>query len=103
MRRLFIFFVLLHLPLDLAVPSAGAFRFNPDESVLALRVQPVQAQELAAPPLMEPVRRPLQLPRLAIQPWLDLRRIGNVPDFVPLLPRRDPSSDRSPQSPAEPA
>ena len=70
MRRLFILFLVGHVVMDLAILSAGAFRFNADESVLALRVQPIQAQE---------------------------------PDLIPLLPRRDPTADRSPQSPTEPA
>ena len=103
MKRLFILFVAVHLMMDLAVPSAGAFRFNPDESVVALRVQPFQAQELAVPPQVEPFRLAVKLPRLALPASPDSRRSVNLPDLLPLLPRGDPSSDRSPHSPTEPA
>ncbi len=103
MRRLFILFLVVHVVMDLAVLSGGAFRFNAEESVLALRVQPIQAQELASPPQAEPLRLAVNLPRLALQVSTDLRRSLNLPDFIPLLPRRDPAADRSPQSPTEPA
>lgn len=103
MKRLFILFVLAHVVMDLAVPSAGAFRFNPDESVVALRVQPVQGQELASPPRGEPLRMAIDLPRLTLQASVDLRMNGNLSNRIALLPRRDPSSDLSPQNATEDA
>ena len=103
MKRLFILFVVLHLLMDLALPSAGAFRLNPDESVVGLRVQPVQAQELAAPPQGQPRRSTVDLPRLALKVPADFRGSQNLPDIIPLLPRRDPSADRSLPSPTDPA
>ena len=102
-KRLFILFVLVHLVADLAVPWAGAFRFNPDESVVALRVQPVQAQEFASGPRAEPLSPVVDLPRLARQVLPDPHRSEGGQESIPFLPRRDPSADGSPQSPAEPA
>ncbi len=101
MKRLFILFVLVHLVMDVAIPSAGAFRFNPDESVVALPVQPFLAQDLAPAPQAEPLGLAFELPRLA--PRVLIPRNLKVPGLIPLLPRRDPSSDLSPQSPTEPA
>lgn len=103
MKRLFILFVMIHLLLDLAIPSAGAFRFNPDESATALRARPVQAQELAAPPQDQPLRSTVGLPLPPLKVAADFRRSQNLPDIIPLLPRRDPSADRSLQSPTDPA
>ncbi len=103
MNPLFILFAVAHLVMDLAVPSAGAFRFNPDESVVAVRVQPVQAQDLASTPKTEPLRVAVEIRRLELTVSADPRRNGNAPDLIALLPRRDPSSDRSPQSLSEDA
>lgn len=103
MKRVFILFVVGHLVMDLAVPSAGAFRFNPDESVVAVRVQPVQAQDLASAPRAEPLRVAVEVPYLELTVSADLRGNRNAPDLIALLPRRDPSSDRSPQSLSEDA
>ena len=103
MRRLFILFLVGHVVMDLAILSAGAFRFNADESVVALRVQPIQAQELASPPQAEPLRLAVDLRRSAVKVPTDLQRSLTRPELIPLLPRRDPTADRSPQSPTEPA
>jgi len=103
MKRVFILFAVGHLVMDLAVPSAGAFRLNPDESVVAVRVQPVQAQDFACPPQADPLRVAVETRRLELTVSMDLRGNGNTRDLIVLLPRRDPSSDRSPQSLAEDA
>ncbi|MBI4591023.1 MAG: hypothetical protein HY725_19525 [Candidatus Rokubacteria bacterium] len=103
MRRLFILFVMVHVVADLAIPSAGAFRFNPDESVVALRVQPAQAQDLSSAPPAGSLRLAVELPRLPMQVFHDPRRNTDLPDLVPLLPRRAPSSDRPSQSSTEDA
>ncbi|MBI3028050.1 MAG: hypothetical protein HYY64_00850 [Candidatus Rokubacteria bacterium] len=103
MRRLFILFLVGHVVMDLAIFSAGAFRFNADESVVALRVQPVQAQGFAFLPQVEPLRPAVDLRRPAEKVPTDLQRSLSLPELIPLLPRRDPTADRSPQSPTEPA
>lgn len=103
MRRLFILFLVGHVVMDLAILSAGAFRFNADESVLALRVQPIQAQGFASLPQAEPLRPAVDLRRSAVKVPADLRRSLTLPELILLLPRRDPTADRSPQSPSEPA
>jgi hypothetical protein len=47
MKLVFILFLVAHLLIDLAMPSLpGAFRFNPDESVVGVRVQPFQPPDL---------------------------------------------------------
>ena len=103
MNPLLILFVAVHLLVDLGMPSAGAFRFNPDESMVAVRVQPVQAQDFACPPQADPLRVAVETQRLELTVSMDLRRKGNAPNLIVFLPRRDPSSDRSPQSLAEDA
>lgn len=95
MKPLFILFVSLHLLIDLAMPSLpGAFRFNLDESVVGVRVQPVQVQDVkpAAPDLLPEA---LELRRVEIKIPVDPQRRIDTPDLILSLPRRDPSSDRS--------
>ena len=49
MPIVFILFLVAHLLIDLAMPSLpGAFRFNPDESVVGVRVQPAPDQKPVA-------------------------------------------------------
>lgn len=65
MKAFFILFVALHLLIDLAMPSLpGAFRFNPDESVVAVRVEPVPAQDLKPATWLDVRREFFELPRL---------------------------------------
>jgi len=95
MKPLFILFVLVHLLIDLAMPSLpGAFRFNPDESAVGVRVQPVQVQDLKPVPQVDWLLRSFEFPRLEIKIPVDSRRRVNIPDLILSLPRRDPSSDR---------
>ena len=85
-------FVLIHLVIDLAAPSLpGAFRFNPDESVLAVRVQPVQVEVLR--PLQRADLKQVEPPR--VEPgWIAQQRPGPaVADIAPHLPRREFSID----------
>jgi hypothetical protein len=103
MRRLLILFVMVHLLMDLAIPSAGAFRFNPDESLVGLRVQHVRGQEIDRAPQAEPLRAAVESPRPSVPVSLDPAGVGSVPDFIRLLPRRNPWGDRSPKNPTEPA
>ena len=96
MKRVAILFVLLHLLVDLAIPSwPGAFRFNPDESVVAVRVETVQAHDLASAIQGSSLQMTVELPRLDLKPSVGLRRSLNVPDLFAFLPRRDPSPDQS--------
>jgi hypothetical protein len=102
MKRLFILFVLVHLLIDLAAPSLpGAFRFNPDESVVGVKVQTVQPHDFKPPLQANPGREFLDLPRLAMKSPVEPQRWASAPDLIALLPRRDPSSDRSLQGSSE--
>ncbi len=103
MKHLFTLFVLVHLLIDLAAPSLpGAFRFNPDESVVAVKVQAVQAQDFRPASQPNPGKEFSDLFR---PPRQNLAQPGEpvpAPDLVTLLPRRDPSADRSlPSSPED--
>ena len=96
MKALFILFVSLHLLIDLAMPSLpGAFRFNPDESVVGVRVQPVQVQEVKPAAQLDLVRAALESRRVEIKLPVDPPRSTNAPVLNAFLPRRDPSADRS--------
>jgi len=58
MKLLFVLLVTLQLLIDLAMPSLpGAFRFNPDESAIGVRVQPVQAQDLKSALQVGPIQK----------------------------------------------
>lgn len=96
MKPLFILFVAIHLLIDLAMPSLpGAFRFNPDESAVAVRLEPVQVQDLK-PALQVDVRRALfEFPRSQMTETADASPTMRAPVAIVLLPRRDPSPDRS--------
>jgi len=95
MKQLFVLFVTLHLVIDLAMPSLlGAFRFNPDESVVGIRVQPVHAQDLQLAPRVDRLLGSFELPRLEMKTPVDPKKDVNAPDLIVLLPRRDLSSDR---------
>lgn len=103
-KFLLVLFVAGHLLIDLAMPSLpGAFRFNPDESVVGLRVQPVQAQDLEPIRQMDSLWGPFELPRLTMRTPVALERRVNAGDLIVFLPRRNPSSDRSPQGLTEDA
>lgn len=96
MKAFFILFVALHLLIDLAMPSLpGAFRFNPDESVVAVRVEPVPAQDLKPAAWLDVRREFFELPRLETKALIEARLRTDTPDVIVLLPRRDPSADRS--------
>ncbi|MBI4240263.1 MAG: hypothetical protein HY613_00985 [Candidatus Rokubacteria bacterium] len=102
MKPVFILFVVIHLLVDLAMPSLpGAFRFNPDESVVGVRVGPVHAQELKPTPPVDLRWEPVDLPRFELKPSLDRPARITVPDLIVLLPRRDPSPDPSAQGSIE--
>ncbi|MBI4561989.1 MAG: hypothetical protein HY724_08080 [Candidatus Rokubacteria bacterium] len=96
MKAFFILFVALHLLIDLAMPSLpGAFRFNPDESAVAVRVEPVEVEDLKPAPRLDLRRELFELPRRGTKALLDARLRTYTPDVIVLLPRRDPSADRS--------
>lgn len=102
MKSLFILFIAVHLLVDLAMPSLpGAFRFNPDESVVGIRVQSVQAQDLRPAVGMDLLWKSFELPRVAMTTPVDPQRKTNTPDLFVFLPRRDPSPDPSLQQRAE--
>lgn len=100
-RSLFVLFVVVHLLVDLAVPSSGAFRFNPDESVVGVRVQPVQPQDFRPVPQVDPLQASFEAPRVELGTPDDLRARQAAPELIAALPRRDPSSDRSLQRRSE--
>lgn len=102
MKPLFILFVMIHLLADLAMPSLpGAFRFNPDESAVAVRVEPFQAQDLKPVSQVDLLREAFQFPRLELRIPVFSHRRSTAPDLIVTLPRRDPSSDRPLPRPAE--
>ena len=98
MRPFFTLFVVIHLLIDLAMPSLpGAFRFNPDESAVGVRVEPIHAQNLKPALRVDLHREAFELPRLQMVTPVDLQTRISDPELIVLLPRRDPSSDRSVQ------
>ena len=102
MKLLFVLFVSIHLLIDLAMPSLpGAFRFNPDESAVGVRVQSVQALDLKPATQVDLVLWPFELPRLKGKTPVDPPRRINAPELIAFLPRRDPSPDRSLQGSTE--
>lgn len=102
MKSLFILFIAVHLLADLAMPSLpGAFRFDPDESAVGVRVQAVQAQDLRPTVGMDLLRESFELPRVAMKTPVGAQRKTNTLDLIVFLPRRDPSPDRSLQQRAE--
>ena len=101
MKSLFILFVVVHLLIDLAMPSLpGAFRFNPDESAIGVRVQPLQPQDLKPAPEVDLLWQSFELPRVEMM-TVDPRGRINAPYLIVFLPRRDPSPDRSPRQRTE--
>ncbi len=102
MKRLFILFVLVHLLIDLAAPSLpGAFRFNPDESVVGVKVQAVQLQDCKPAAQVSPHWEFLEPSRLDAKILGDSERNVGIPGLITLLPRRDPSPDRPLQGSSE--
>lgn len=98
MKSLFNLFVVVHLLIDLAMPSLpGAFRFNPDESVVGIRVQSVQTQPLGPALKADLLGKSVALPRLDTKTTAEPQGETDALRVVVLLPRRDPSSDRSAQ------
>ncbi|MBI4608245.1 MAG: hypothetical protein HY726_04475 [Candidatus Rokubacteria bacterium] len=96
MRSLFSLFLVFHLLLDLAMPwLPGAFRFNPDESVVGVRAQPVHTSDVALARQADVLREPDALPRLSPKTPADPQRWSSAVALIVLLPRRDPSSDPS--------
>jgi hypothetical protein len=96
LKPLFILFVAIHLLIDLAMPTLpGAFRFNVDESVLGIRAQAVQIQHFKPAPLVNRLLGFSDLQRLETRTPVDPPREVNATDLTLLLPRRDPSADRS--------
>lgn len=79
------------------MPHAGAFRFNPAESTVGVRVQPVQASDLKPAPRVDPLPEPVESARMEISTPADPVQKVKAPELIVLLPRRDPSADRSPQ------
>jgi len=101
MKSLFILFVAVHLLIDLAMPSwPGAFRFNPDESAVGVRVQLLQPQDLKPTPEVDLLWQSFELPRVEMK-LVDPRGRINTPHLIVFLPRRDPSPERSPQQRTE--
>lgn len=97
-----VLFVVVHLLVDLAMPSLpGAFRFNPDESVVGVRVQSIQAQDLKPATQVDLVLWPSELPRLKGKTPIDSPKRINAPELIAFLPRRDPSPDRPPHGSTE--
>ena len=102
MKSLFILFVIVYLLIDLAMPSLpGAFRFDPDESAVGVRVQPVQAQNLKPAQAVDSLRESFEQAQVAMKTPTGPQRRMNTPDLIVFLPRRDPSPDRSLQHRAE--
>jgi hypothetical protein len=96
MPPVFILFLVVHLLIDLAMPSLpGAFRFNPDESVMGVRVQPVQAPDLKLVAQMDLPPESFALPVRAMKTHTDSKRKTHAPVLTAFLPRRDPTPDRS--------
>jgi len=100
MRRFAILFVVVHLLIDLAMPSLpGAFRFNPDESAVAIRIQPVQLPDIQR--ATHAGFESFDLPRTPLRMPLELIRKASAPGLLPPLARRDPSPDFSRQTASE--
>lgn len=96
MKSFFTLFVVIHLLIDLAMPSLpGAFRFNPDESAVGVRVEPTHAQNFKPALQVDLHREAFELPRLQMVIPVDFQTRITDPDLIVLLPRRDPSPDRS--------
>ena len=102
MKQPFVLFVVAHLVMYLAMPSLpGAFRFNSDESVVGIRVQPVQAHELRPAAQLDLAREALALPRVEMKTLVEPHKRVRAPNLIVFLPRRDPSPDRSLQRSVE--
>lgn len=96
MKQLFVLFVVAQLLIDLAMPFLpGAFRFNPDESVVGVRVHSVQAYDLKPIAQMDLARDAMTTPRVETKTLVERHKRARAPDLVVFLPRRDPSPDRS--------
>lgn len=95
MNSRFALFVALYLLIDLADPTVpGAFRFDPDESVLGTRVKVVRSQDLIGIPQTEPYPS-VQVPQPVIVAPYSAIPFPPAPAILTLLPRRNPSSDQS--------
>ena len=102
MKTLLVLFVAAHLVLDLAMPSLpGAFRFNPDESAVGVRVAPVHVQDLRPAPQTDLPRAAFERLRLEMKLPVEPQSRVHMRELTVFLPRRDPSTDRSPQAPTE--
>jgi hypothetical protein len=101
-KPLLVLFVVVHLLVDLAMPSLpGAFRFNFDESVAAVRAPAPPLEELARGVQVDFLRESSDAPRLEIKAPVQPQRRVYASGLMVLLPRRDPSSDRASQRLAE--
>jgi hypothetical protein len=97
-KPLFIPLLVVHLLIDLAMPSLpGAFRFNPDESVVGILVQPVQSHEFPASQMGSPLTS-FTLPDRPVRTSTVSIPNANATILVAFLPRRDPTADRSVKS-----
>lgn len=94
MKFLFILFVVGQLLTDLALPSLpGAFRFNPDESVVGVQVSSAQPKELERPAAREPEDVETRRPRVQVPAWPP--RTRRASSWITPLPRRNPSAEPS--------
>lgn len=79
---------------DLALPSLpGAFRFNPDESVVGVQVSSAQPQEVERPAAREPEDVETRRPRVQVPAWRP--RTRRASPWITPLPRRNPSAEPS--------
>ena len=99
---LLVLFLAVHLTADLAMPSLpGAFRFNPDESVVGVPVEPIQAEGLGPAPSGDSSWEALGLSDLGVGSPPGIQQATSAPVPAVILPRRDTSSDRPPDSVGE--
>ena len=79
----------------------GAFRFNPGESAVAVRTQPVRLPDIERATHAGFLRESFDLPRVPLKMPVELTRNANAPELPLPRARRDPSPDFSRQSTSE--
>jgi len=97
MGSLFVLFVAAHLLIDLGIPSLpGAFRFDPDTSVMGVRIPARQAPDLQPSSALPRETGPTLL-RVARMPG-DPKPGAATPVPIAFPRRHDPARDRSPEN-----
>ena len=98
MRPTFVALIVLHLLCDLAWPAAGAFRFNPSESVDAVVEQGVQAYAPERAPHAPPPAGEATRFKAASDSFHRPRATTRI---ATVLPRRDASATDAPSRSTE--